>query len=94
MQQMTILLMPPCLPAQQLLICSYALPFVHALQAKSHNGANEETQLGSPSAELPPVLQKSNRLHPRRREWSFCSHGLTAELFIVHYSLFVIHVSL
>ena len=73
---------------------SYALPFVHALQAKSHNGTNEETQLGSPSAELPPVLQKSDSQDPRRWQWSFCSHGLAAELSIVHYSLFVIHDSL
>jgi hypothetical protein len=76
---------------------SYALPFVHALQAKSHNGANEETQLGSPSAELPPVLQESDSqdlFDPRRREWSFCSHSLAAELSIVHYSLLITHDSL
>jgi len=67
---------------------SYALPFVHALQAKSHNGANEETQLGSPSAELPPVLQEPEP--GRNRVFARTAWLLNYLSSIIRYSLFMI----
>ena len=72
---------------------SYALPFVHALQAKSHNEANEETQLGSPSAELPPILQESDSqdwLDPRSGVIARTAWPPNYPSSIIRYSLFII----